>query len=250
VVVSTENDEQHRLLEAFCRLMNDVDAAAHMLSYMTTNEALTGLGALSRGFKAQIDAALPIVRLHYIHRSRISPLSRFTSLRHLMIGDTGGAHCLEGLATISASLESLALEVRSPAIAKALNTLSLSSLKHLHVGHASDSLYETKFMLNPESCPLLETFAMKTLDPHLHDFLVQETYPQLKRLAFEVTHPLCGGEPWYLKIPHWGYRDFAQRDMAIDILCGFPQTPALRFACLSDFEELIRQNGGGLPHLT
>lgn len=238
------------LAGAFRDLMGNVDAAAHMLSFMSAKEALTGLGAASRVFKAQTDVTLPVVKLHYIPHSRISPLSRFTSLRHLMIGDTGGAHCLEGLAAISASLESLAIDIKNGAIAKAFQTLSLPKLKHLHVGDAREYLFDTDIVLNPAAYPLLETLGTKKLDLYLYDLLVvQQAYPHLKRLAFEAAHPLCGGEPWCLHLPR--YSSPSEEEVAVEMMRSFPQTPALKTDSLGEFsyQRRILQHAG-LSHLT
>ena len=61
---------------AFRNLMNNFDAAAHVLSFMTTKEALMGLVAVSREFKGQIDTALHMVKFHYVPHAQIPALTR------------------------------------------------------------------------------------------------------------------------------------------------------------------------------
>ena len=140
---------------------------------------------------------------------------------------------------------SLAIEVNSSAIAKSLNALAFPKLKQLHIGKVTDSLFETNFVRDPAAFPLLETFAVTKLDLNPGEMLEQGVYPLLKRLIFEATHPLCGGEPWYLDIsekidsPWWGDSSVTDSPRGIEILCKFPQTPCLRLQFSHTLSQLV-----------
>jgi hypothetical protein len=146
----------------------------------------------------------------------------------------------------------LALEINSQGVVDVVNSLSLPKLKHLHIGTSSSFFFSTQFAQNPEAFPLLESFGMKGSSTAFHKFLVvRRAFPNLKRLNFEASHPLCGGKPWYFKGPLKRATTEESVDLHVDILEQYPETSVLSldYQHISSFRR-IWSAGGGFPHLT
>jgi hypothetical protein len=216
----------------FQSLMTGPDTAANIYEYMTTNEALTGVGFVSDEIRSQARAALLVLTLRYHPHMAVPRLDHFTRLRHLRIDDLRGGIRNTHLEVVLPRLESLFLTIKTPSVAKMIAAIpSLPRLRHLYLGTTSFVHLQNSGLATVGKLPLLESFAMYALDPEAYSAVLgphsdsENVFPLLRSLTFPEDHVLLGGKPQYLRFMH--VEPILSHNDVAEVLLRYPQTSSL-----------------------
>jgi hypothetical protein len=235
-------------VSAFWRMMEDVDAAAHMLEYMSSvKDALCGVGAVSRAYKAQTEAVFSTIILRYQTNSTIPPLTKFPRLRHLRIDAVAGAHCLAGLGDVAAQLESLAIEIKTRPAANAFGAIaSFPKLRHLHFGKSNLDVLLYSGWYAVGKLPLLESLAVHEMDWGFYNTVLgsmrwpnSKAFPNLRSLAFPANHVLFGSGQQYLRFSRW-------ESKFSEAFARYPETRALEIGGSTGWNTIHSASPPGL----
>lgn len=207
--------------------MEEVDAAGHMLEFLSMKDGLCGVGAVSRAYKAQTEAAFSTIILRYQINSAISPFDQFARLRHLRFDALGGARCLAGLETVAGRLESLVFEIKTPAVAKAVAAIpSLPKLRHLHLGESPSPLLLAARLNVVGKFPSLECLAVDDMSSDFYEAVLGpqsnslQAFPTLRSLAFPDDHVLFGKGQQYPRFASWNH-------WGAEAISRYPETPGV-----------------------